>query len=115
MVSDLWRLREAIDRGTIKGLYYGDVKTDLVDALDRLIDMEESSEEDLLIKDMNATQSLQHLHDRVDVLEQSMKDIEGALDNAVSEFDSMEVGDEVLKAQEKLIEGVQKSLDSGKD
>lgn len=31
MVSDLWRLREAIDRGTIKGLYYGDLKTDLVE------------------------------------------------------------------------------------
>ncbi len=113
MVSDLWRLREAIDRGTIKGLYYGDVKTDLVDALDRLIDMEEA-DEDLLLKDKNVPESLQYLHDRVDTLEQSMKDIEGALDNAVSEFDSMEVTDELHKAQEKLIESIQKSLDSGK-
>ena len=113
MVSDLWRLREAIDRGTIKGLYYGDVKTDLVDALDRLIEMEEA-DEDLLLKDKNVPESLQYLHDRVDTLEQSMKDIEGALDNAVSEFDSMEVTDELHKAQEKLIESIQKSLDSGK-
>ena len=57
---------------------------------------------------------LQHLHDRVDTLEQIMKDIEEVLDNAVSEFDSMEVSDGVHKAQEKLIESIQKSLNSGK-
>lgn len=71
MVSDLWRMREAIDRGSIKGLYYGDFKADLVDALDRFIEMEDA-DEILLIEDMNATQSLQHLHDQVDALDEQI-------------------------------------------
>ena len=113
-MSDLERLREAIDRGYVKGLYYGDFKTDLVDALDRLMDLEEA-DEDLLLKGKNVQESLQYLHDRVDALEQGMKDIEGVLGSAISEFDSMEMSDEVHRAQETLIGGVQKFLDHGKN
>lgn len=58
MVSDLWRLRESIDRGTIKGLYYGGFKADLVDALDRLMYWEEVTDEDLLLEGKSAEETL---------------------------------------------------------
>lgn len=90
MLSDLERLRNAIDTGDAK-YYSGDIKRGLIWALNDLIELTEGGDEDILFKGMNAAETIATLKSEKEAYRSAIKGIVEArksIDEALSEMDA---------------------------